>query len=115
MNVAQGLNVSASALVCLCAAVFIGVYHRYAPWRSTPIGRQLMAVAATIGLLGLYTVLITVWPEGCPATILRALRTAVLVMIAALMLRQARMVRIAQRADRAVRREAGRKEEDPDA
>jgi hypothetical protein len=104
---AQWGNVVASGLVVGCVAIFIAVYHRFAPWRSTPIGRQVMAIAATIGAFGLYTVLITIWPQGCPAVILRAGRTALLVTISGLMLRQARMVIRAQRVKGATEAEGG--------
>ncbi|MDX3283848.1 putative phage holin [Streptomyces scabiei] len=45
------------------------IYH----WWRSQIGRNLMGFAAAIAALFLYTVLITLWPEGCAATVLRSL------------------------------------------
>jgi hypothetical protein len=96
MDCAQLANTAASGLVALCCAVFAVVYHRHAPWRSTAVGRHLMSFTLAIGALGAYTVLIAVWGEGAPATVLRAVRTLLLVLIAALVMQRTRMVLKAQ-------------------
>ncbi|MEU3183168.1 hypothetical protein ABZ707_02985 [Streptomyces sp. NPDC006923] len=100
MTFAQISNTWASGLVPASSLTFMIVYHRYAPWRSTAVGRHLMAVAAAIGALGLYTILITVWPQGLPAAVLRVARTVILLAIAGLMLQRARMVIRAQKHHR---------------
>jgi hypothetical protein len=97
MGWAQMFNTVTSALVVFCTAVFIAVYQRAAPWRSTPLGRYLMGLAASIGALGLDTVLITVWPSGVTAEALRTARTVLLLTIVTVMLRLATLVVIAQK------------------
>lgn len=105
MDCAQLANTAASGLVALCCAVFAVVYHRHAPWRSTAVGRHVMTFTLAIGALGVYTVLITVWPDGETATALRATRTLLLVVIAVLVMQRTRMVVKAQH-DAALRSEA---------
>jgi hypothetical protein len=92
MNWAQISNITASGLVATASLAFAVVYHLRAPWRSTPVGRHLMAFTAAIGLLGLYTIAITIWPDGTPATLLRAARTGLLLVIAALVMQRIHMV-----------------------
>ncbi len=99
MDCAQLANTAASGLVALCCAVFAVTYHRHAPWRSTAVGRHLMSFTLAIGALGAYTVLITVWDDGAPATALRAVRTLLLVLIAALVIQRTHMVLVAQHRD----------------
>ena len=96
MDWAQLANTAASGLVTLCCAVFAVIYHVHAPWRSTPVGRHLMAFTLAIGALAAYTVLVTVWPEGATITVLRSVRTVLLVVIAALVVQRTRMVLNAQ-------------------
>lgn len=96
MDCAQIANNAASGLVALCSLVFAVVYHRHAPWRSTPVGRHLMLFTLAIGALGAYTVVVTAWPEGIAATILRFARTLLLLLIAALVMQRTRMVLAAQ-------------------
>ncbi len=96
MDSAQLANTFASALVALCCLVFAVVYHLHAPWRSTPVGRHLMAFTLAIGALASYTVLVTIWPDGVTATILRSLRTTLLVVIAGLVMQRTHMVLRAQ-------------------
>ena len=100
MDLAQWANTVASGLVCVSVLVFIVTYHRRAPWRSSEVGWLLMSVAASIGSLGAYTVLLQVWPVGPTAAALRVVRTVLLLVIAALMLWQARLVIRAQRRER---------------
>jgi hypothetical protein len=96
MDCAQLANTAASALVTLCCIAFAVVYQLHAPWRSTPVGRHLMAFTAAIGALATYTVLVTVWPDGTTATVLRFTRALVLLVIAALVLQRTHMVLNAQ-------------------
>lgn len=93
----QMTNAAASGLLFVCSTIFVVTYHLHARWRSTQVGRHMMAVAATLAVLGLYTVLITICPHGHGATALRVIRTLVLVAIAALMLQRTRMVIRVQR------------------
>ncbi|MFD6327646.1 hypothetical protein ACFWOL_33620 [Streptomyces sp. NPDC058442] len=81
-----------SAIVFLACATFAVVYHVKAPWWRSTTGWNLMGFASVVGTLCLYTVLITIWPEGCTAAILRSIRTAVLLAIATLMIQRTRMV-----------------------
>lgn len=96
MNWAQTANLAASGLVALASLVFASVYHLRAPWRSTPVGRHLMTFTVAIGALGLYTVAITLWPDGGTASVLRTARTVLLVVIAVLVFQRTRMVLRAQ-------------------
>lgn len=100
MNIAQWTNVGASGLIVVCAGVFIVVYHRHAPWRSSAVGWLLMMFAATTAGFGLYTVLITIWPDGPTAAVLRVCRTALMLLVSVLMLWQARLVLREQRRGR---------------
>ena len=96
MDCAQLANTASSGLVALACAAFAVVYHRHAPWRSTAVGRHVMTFTLAIGALGAYTVAITLWPYGAPATVLRASRTLLLVVIAGLVVQRTRMVLRAQ-------------------
>ena len=109
MNIAQWTNVVASGLIVVCAGVFIVVYHRHAPWRSSAVGWLLMMFAATTAGFGLYTVLITVWPDGTTAAVLRVCRTALMLLTSVLMLWQARLVLREQRRGGVVGERAGQK------
>lgn len=67
MDVSQVVGSAASAAVAVTAGVFVLVYQWRAPsWRRSPIGRHMVAVTAVMGALGLYTVVVTVWPETLP-------------------------------------------------
>jgi hypothetical protein len=55
-----------------------------------------MMFTLAIGALGVYTVLITLWPEGAAAAVLRTVRTILLVVIAGLVVQRTRMVLRAQ-------------------
>lgn len=92
LGVDQWVNVTMSALACLACATFAAVYHAKAPWWRSSTGWNLMGFAASVGLLCLYTVLITIWPEGCTAAVLRSVRTGLLALIVALMIQRTRMV-----------------------
>ncbi|MFH9236018.1 hypothetical protein [Streptomyces globisporus] len=97
MSFAQILNLAVSALVFLCSMVFVVTYHVMAPWRRTPMGWHLMLFTAAIGLLGLYTVVVTITGlNGVPAMVLRYIRSALLLLVAGLMLQRTWMVWTAQ-------------------
>lgn len=97
MSFAQILNLAVSALVFLCSMVFVVTYHVMAPWRRTPMGWHLMLFTAAIGLLGLYTVVVTITGlNGVPAMVLRYIRSALLFLVAGLMLQRTWMVWTAQ-------------------
>lgn len=76
MSLAQLLNTLMSGLLAVCAAAFVVVYHRYAPWRTTTFGRYFMLLTVAIAAFPLYTVLLTVWPVGPTAAVLRVIRVA---------------------------------------
>ncbi|MCY0961528.1 hypothetical protein [Streptomyces sp. H27-H5] len=101
----QWVNVIGSSIAALCCGVFALVYALRAPWWRSDVGRNVMLVAAAIGGLCLYTVLVTIWPTGCAAIVLRSLRTTVLLAISVLMIQRTRLVILAQRADRPVQEE----------
>ncbi|MFE9845759.1 putative phage holin [Streptomyces goshikiensis] len=96
----QWVNMIASGVAATACAAFAVVYHLRAPWWRSAVGRNLMLLAGALGGLCLYTVLIIMWPDGCPAVALRGLRTAMVLAIAVLMVQRARMVVRAQRADK---------------
>lgn len=96
MDCAQLANTYASGLVALCCTIFAVTYHRHAPWRSTPVGRHVMGFTLAIGALALYTVLVTLWPTGPTAAVLRTVRTLLLLVIAGLVVQRTRMVLSAQ-------------------
>jgi hypothetical protein len=96
----QWVNLAASATAAAACAVFAVAYHWNAPWWRSDIGRNLQLLAASVGGLCLYTILIILWPDGCAAIVLRGLRTALLLAIAALMVQRTRIVIRAQRADK---------------
>ncbi|MFD5026979.1 hypothetical protein [Streptomyces sp. NPDC058373] len=100
MSIAQLLNMTVSGLVALSAALFVFTYHRLAPWRSTPMGWHLMLLAAALGGLGLYTVVITiVGLDGTTATVLRIVRAGLLLLVAGLLAQRTCMVVRAQRPE----------------
>lgn len=97
MSVDELINMIVSALVAAASLTFVVVYQVKAPWRSTPMGWHLMAFAASIGGLGLYTVVITlVGTDGPAATALRIVRSTLLLVLAALMIQRTVMVIRAQ-------------------
>lgn len=98
MDWAQLANLAASGLVFLASLAFVITYQVKAPtWRTTRFGRNLMTATASFGLLGLYTVLITIWPAGETAAILRTIRTAILFLLALQIIQRVQMVIAAQR------------------
>lgn len=98
MDAAQVVNVAASGLVAVTAAVAAVVYHVRAAWWRSAWGWHLMLVTVSIGLLALYTVLVgLVWPAGPVTAVLRVARAVVLVGLAGLLVQRTRLVVGAQR------------------
>ena len=114
LDTTQLANVSASGLVALCCTVFAIVYHVHAPWRSTPVGRHLMAFTLAIGALTAYTVIVSIWPDGITATVLRSARTVLLLVIAGLVLQRTRMVLSAQHKGTVLHPDGDDSPDDPD-
>lgn len=100
MGVDQWINVAGSALATLTCAAFVVAYHLRATWWRSGTGRNLMGLPAAIGLLFLYTVLVSLWPDGCFAIVLRGVRTLLAVAISALMVQRIRILLKAQRESR---------------
>lgn len=100
MSVDMWVNVSASVLATLACTAFVATYHVKAAWWRSEVGRNLVGFAAAVGALCLYTVLVTVWPTGCVAVILRVLRTLVLLAVGVLMVQRTRLLLRAQRESR---------------
>lgn len=96
----QWANVAASLLVAVVCVVFVVVYHLRTTWRRSEVGRNLMALAAALGALFVYTVLMTLWPDGSFAQALRWARTAIAVVIAGVMAQRVRLLLKAQREHR---------------
>lgn len=92
MDWAQWINVTGSGLVALAALAFVTAYAVTAPWWRSLVGRHVMAVTAAMGWLGVYTVLITVWPHGTPAAALRVSRAVVILALAGLLVQRTVMV-----------------------
>lgn len=96
LDSAQLANVYASGLVALCCVIFAIVYQLHAPWKSSAVGRHIMTFTLAIGGLCAYTVLVSIWPEGVFATVMRVARVLLLLGIAALVIQRTRMVLVAQ-------------------
>lgn len=97
MSVAQILNLAVSGLVFLCSLLFVVTYHLMAHWRRTPMGWHLMLFTGAIGCLGLYTIVVTITGlDGTAAMVLRFVRSALLLLVAGLMLQRTWMVWTAQ-------------------
>jgi hypothetical protein len=92
MGWAQWVNVAGSGLVALAALVCVITYALLAPWRASEAGRHVMAMTAAMGGLGVYTVLITVWPDGTPAAVLRVSRAVMILALAGLLVQRTMMV-----------------------
>lgn len=97
MDWAQWANAAASGLVALAALVFVITYQMLAPWQSSETGRHIMTFSASVGLLGLYTVAVSVWPDGSVATVLRVVRVVLVLGLAGLLVQRTWMVVRAQR------------------
>lgn len=97
LSVDQWVNVAGSALAALACAAFAITYHVRAAWWRSETGRNLMGLPVAIGALFLYTVLVSLWPDGCFAIVMRAVRTLLAVTISVLMVQRIRILLRAQR------------------
>ncbi len=97
LDLSQQVNTAGSALVFLASALAAGMYHVRAPWYRSPIGRHIMGVTVSVGLLGLYTVLLTFWPNGGFAEVMRYGRATLLVILAVMMVQRSRLIADSQR------------------
>jgi CBS domain containing-hemolysin-like protein len=98
MDAAQIANLAASALACASATAAATVYHLKARWWMSWTGRHIMGVTVSIGLLGLYTLLMSlVWQTGPVAAGLRIGRTVVMAFLAVMMLQRVLLVIEAQK------------------
>lgn len=100
MSIEQLFNVAASSLAFVACVGFVVVYHLRVTWWRTDVGRNLMALAVVLALLFAYTVLISLWPDGCLAMVLRWVRSVVGVAVAVIMVQRAQMFLRAQRDHR---------------
>lgn len=97
----QLANLAGSGLLFVTCSVFVVVYQWKAPtWHRSRVGRNMMTAMAAFGLLGLHTILITVWPQGEMAAVLRTMRTALQFLLSVQIAQRIRMVWEAQRADK---------------
>ncbi|MFF7987552.1 hypothetical protein ACFZDK_52300 [Streptomyces sp. NPDC007901] len=94
MTAAELLNAGVSGLVALCGAAFIAEYTRRARWEDHAVGRYVVVWVATIGLLVAYTVVITFFgTDGTLASVLRIVRSILLLGIASLLVQATAAVR----------------------
>ncbi|MBZ6207565.1 hypothetical protein KVH31_13755 [Streptomyces olivaceus] len=100
LTVDQWINFSASGFTALACITFAALYHRRVTWWRSAIGRNLMGLAAAIGVLCAYTVLITLAPDGCLSVILRGIRTCMVLTVGGIMIQQTRLLLKAQREHR---------------
>ena len=101
LAVDEWVNVAASTLAALACIVFAVTYHLRVTWWRSEVGRNLMAFAAAVCALCLYTVLATfLQGDECALIALRSFRTIVLLAVAALMVQRRRLLLKAQREHR---------------
>lgn len=100
LSIDQWINVASSLLAAVVCAGFVIVYTAKAPWWSSRIGRNLVGFAAAVGLFCLYTVLVSLWPDGCFAIVMRGVRTVAVLAISVLMVQRTRILLIVQRDPR---------------
>ncbi|MFJ4617437.1 hypothetical protein [Streptomyces sp. NPDC088812] len=93
----QWVNVAASMLATAVCTAFVVIYHLRARWWRTDLGRNQMGLPAAIGALCLYTVLVSIWPDGCFAIVMRGVRTLIILGISVLMAQRIGMLLKAQR------------------
>lgn len=101
LSVDQWVNVVASGVAALACAGFAVVYHLRATWWRSEVGRNLMAFAAAVGALCLYTILASfLQGDEYALMALRSFRTVVLLSVAGLMVQRTRLLLRAQRENR---------------
>jgi hypothetical protein len=94
------INLIASALAALVCVAFVVIYHVKTTWWRSGTGRNLMGLPAAIGMLFLYTVLVTLWPDGSFVVVMRGVRTLIALAISALIAQRIRILLQAQRESR---------------
>ncbi|MFH8805465.1 hypothetical protein ACH4F6_38990 [Streptomyces sp. NPDC017936] len=92
LSIDQWSNLAASMLVTVVCAVFVVTYHLRATWWRSEMGRNVMALAVAVGALFAYTVLVSLWPDGCLAMVLRWVRTGIALTIAVVMAQRTRVL-----------------------
>lgn len=97
MSLDMWVNTAASALATLVCAAFVVIYHVKTNWWQSRTGRNLMGLPAAIGALFLYTVLVSLWPDGCFAIVMRGVRAVLAVVISALIAQRIRIMLRVQR------------------
>lgn len=98
LGVDEWVNVGASTLAALACIRFAVTYHLRVTWWKSEVGRNLMAFAAAVAALCLYTVLATfLQGDECALISLRSFRILVLLFVAALMVQRRRLLLKAQR------------------
>lgn len=100
LSVDQWVNVAGSALAAIVCAAFVITYHVKTTWWRSETGRNLMGLPAAIGALFLYTVLVSLWPTGCFAIVMRGVRTLLAVAITLLIAQRIRILLRTQRESR---------------
>lgn len=106
MDAAQIANLAGSAFLAAAALTAATVYHLRTPWWRTWMGRHIMGVTVSVGLLGLYTLLVSlVWPTGPVASALRIGRTVDTVFLGVMMVLRVLLVIDAQRIPGGSRRD----------
>ncbi|MFG3585419.1 hypothetical protein [Streptomyces sp. NPDC047990] len=97
MGVGQWVNVAGAALAAVVCAAFVITHHvKTTSWRSET-GRNLTGFPAAVGVLFLYTVLVSFWPDGCFAMVMRRVRTLLTLSISGLIVQRIRILLKAQR------------------
>ncbi|MEU3507970.1 hypothetical protein ABZ733_08560 [Streptomyces longwoodensis] len=99
-SIDQWVNVASSVLGAVVCAAFVVIYHLLATWWRTEIGRNVMALVAAVGALLLYTVVVSLWPDGCVAMVLRWVRSCIVLAIAAVVAQRIHVLVRVQRESR---------------
>jgi hypothetical protein len=98
MDAAQLGNLAGSAFLCTASTAAAVVYHVKARWWESWTGRHFMGVNASLAMLGLYTLLMTlVWQAGPMAAALRVGRAIITVFLGVMMLLRVFLMVQAQR------------------
>lgn len=100
MSVEQWSNVGGSMVAVAGCLLFVVVYALRVTWWRSEFGRNMMALGAVLAALFLYTVLVSLWPDGCLAMVLRWVRTAIAIAVAVIMVQRTRILLRTQREHR---------------
>lgn len=100
MTIDQWSNTVGSMVAAAGCLLFVIVYHLRVTWWRSDVGRNLMALGAVLAALFFYTVVVSVWPDGCLAMVLRWVRTAIAVSVAVIMVQRTRILLRTQRENR---------------